>query len=441
MPAGAGLAIPSVNPTLRVVFSHPPATKPGWPYLGFPYEARKKELLEKLRAAFPSFRFLPETVITAEDVKRVLGADSEVDGYVVSVLSNGGPGLTFGASGRPVVFVYELYGGGIGLAKGPRAISISSSDFNDVVDAVRSFDCMKKLRTSVILDAVERNQVAGRETFRYASAAKGIEENFGSQVRLLSAQELNAAYEQANRAEAARWAKTWIDAAEKIVEPSREEIGKSGQMYVAMRDLMAKNSAQAMTIDCLTFIYSGQMAAYPCLGYCQLNNDGFVGACEADLQSTLTMLVLTYLTGRPGYISDPVIDTAKKQVIYAHCVAPTKVFGPSGPSNPYHIRSHSENRKGAAMRSLLPLNEMTTSLKLIPERKIMVIHQARTVANIDEDMACRTKLAVDFPNARKLHNEWNERGFGWHRVTVYGDFKDRLENFSRLMGFNIVEEG
>lgn len=427
--SGSGLTFPAANPALRVVFSHPPANLEGWPYKAFPYEPRKKAILEKLRAAFPESKFLPETVMKADDVSRVMAADSEVDGYIVFLLGIPGPGGTIAASGRPAVFVNELYGGGIGLVKGPRAVSVSSSDFSDVIEAVRALECMKRLRASVILDAVNRDPGA---------PAKGIEETFGTRVRVLTAQELNAAYEQADRGEAARYAKAWIDGAEKIVEPSREEIGKSGRMYVAMRDLMARNNAQATAVDCLTLFYSGKLAAYPCLGFCQLNDDGFVGACEADLQSTITMLVLTYLTGRPGYISDPVIDTAAKKVIYAHCVAPTKVFGPKGPSNPYHIRSHSEDRSGASIRSLLPLNEMTTSLKFIPERKTMVIHQGRTVANIDEDKACRTKVAVDFPNARKLFNEWS---FGWHRVTVYGDFKDRLEDFSRLMGYSIVEEG
>jgi L-fucose isomerase-like protein len=209
-------------------------------------------------------------------------------------------------------------------------------------------------------------------------------------------------------------------------------------MFVGMRDLMAENNAQGIAIDCLRFFYSGNMAAYPCLGFCQLNDDGYVGACEADLASAISMLALSYVTGRPGYISDPVVDTAKKQVIYAHCVAPTKVFGPKGTRNPYHIRSHSEDRKGASIRSLLPLNEMTTTMKFVPEQKLMVIHQGRTVANIDDDKACRTKVAVDFQNARKLFNGWQ---FGWHRVTVYGDYKDRLEDFSRLMGFKVVEEG
>jgi hypothetical protein len=85
-----------------------------------------------------------------------------------------------------------------------------------------------------------------------------------------------------------------------------------------------------------------------------LVNDLNVGACEADLQSTISMLLMAYHAQRPGYISDPVIDESKNQIIYAHCVATNKPFGPGGPASPYHIRSHSEDRKGAAIRTLLP---------------------------------------------------------------------------------------
>jgi len=30
------------------------------------------------------------------------------------------------------------------------------------------------------------------------------------------------------------------------------------------------------------------------------------------------------------------MDSAKREIIYAHCVAPTKVFGPSGPASRWH---------------------------------------------------------------------------------------------------------
>jgi hypothetical protein len=69
------------------------------------------------------------------------------------------------------------------------------------------------------------------------------------------------------------------------------------------------------------------------------------------------MLAFSTMTnGRPGYISDPVIDTSKRQIIYAHCVASNKVFGPHGGSNPFRIMTHSEDRSGASVRSILPVN-------------------------------------------------------------------------------------
>jgi hypothetical protein len=181
------------------------------------------------------------------------------------------------------------------------------------------------------------------------------------------------------------------------------------------------------------------MAAYPCLGFTQLNDDGQVGACEADMRSTLTMLLMTYLVGRPGYISDPVIDTSTHQIIYAHCVAPTKVDGPAGAANPYQLRSHSEDRKGASMRSLLPTGRMTTTLELDPTLKQVVFHQARAVANVDEDKACRTKLAADVQgDIAKLMTYWDQ--WGWHRVTYYGDLKAPIQALADKLGYPVVQE-
>jgi len=437
--AAAPSAAPEEKPKLRLVFTHIPPDKPTWPYQGYDYEGRKKELTAKLRQACPRVEFLPATANNTEDGKKILEADSEVDGYLVYMLGIwcGAPQV-IAASGRPTLFVDDLYGGSgeflvqyaAARRKGLKVAGVSSSRFEDVVQAVACFECLKKLRSSVILDVLDRD---------LPPVAKAIEDVFGPAVRLVSADELNEAYRKADPSAAQKAANLWIKNAQKIVEPSREEIGKSGLMYIAMQDLMRQNKAQAFAIDCLRLFYGGKLPAYPCLGLFQFNNDGLVGACEADLESTITMLVMTYLTGRPGYISDPVIDTSKNQIIYAHCVAPSKVFGPNGPSNPYHIRDHSEDRKGAAVRSLLPLGQMTTTLRFSPGRKEVVFHQARTVANIDEDKACRTKVAAEVKDIHKLLGEWDR--WGWHRVTFYGDLRQPVETISSLLGFNLVVEG
>jgi hypothetical protein len=58
---------------------------------------------------------------------------------------------------------------------------------------------------------------------------------------------------------------------------------------------------------------------------------------------------------------------------------------------------------------------------------------------VDDDRACRTKLAVQVKDANKLLLEWDR--WGWHRVTFYGDWKSAVENYSALMGFRVVYEG
>jgi len=121
------------------------------------------------------------------------------------------------------------------------------------------------------------------------------------------------------------------------------------------------------------------------------------------------------------------------------CVAPNKVFGPDGPTNPYHIRSHSEDRKGAAVRSLLPLGEMTTTIQFDPRKKQVLLHQGKTVANIDEDKACRTKLAVELKgDMQKLFTHWDN--WGWHRVTYYGDLETPVRHIAALLGYQLIEE-
>ena len=193
-------------------------------------------------------------------------------------------------------------------------------------------------------------------------------------------------------------------------------------------------------MNCLGGFYGGHIHAYPCLGFHQLLNEGLVGACECDVRSTATMVAFTAMTqGRPGYISDPVIDTSKRQIIYAHCVASNKAFGPQGPANPFQILTHSEDRQGASVRSLLPLGYMTTTLEIAQDRKEILMHRGKAVENDPDDRACRTKLAAEpVGDIEKLFGAWDQ--WGWHRVTYYGDLKEPVYALADIMGWKVVEE-
>ena len=394
--------------------------------------------------------------------------------------SGPGPPQTIAEAGKPTLFVDDLYSGSgeflIAYAAARRAgknvAGVSSSRFEDVLTAARSFarikdaatagrfaaDCMAAVRKSY--KPVGDETVAAIDAppkFDADAAVKRLREStillvgrpmqpiepiitrtLGTKVVPIDFKQLDEAYKKADQSLASEYAEAWTRQAA-AVEPSADEVRRSAAMYIGMRDLMKQHGAHAIAINCLGGFYGGHMAAYPCLGFSQLNSDGFVGACEADMKSTLTMLAMSHLVGRPGYISDPVIDTSKNQIIYAHCVAMTRVDGPKGTPNAYQIRSHSEDRKGASMRSLLPLGRMTTTIQVDPVRKEILMHQGKSVANIDDDRACRTKLAVEVKgDIDRLLSFWDQ--WGWHRVTFYGDLKQPVEALAASLRYKVIEE-
>jgi len=299
--------------------------------------------------------------------------------------------------------------------------------FPDPVATLPPQECLSVMSASPILAV--RDQEA-----RTADPIMGIP------VQFLPFSEINAAWEAADRDAAREIADRWERAAMIVSGVSRETLETSAAMYLGMKEVLARHGAKAITINCLGGFYGGHIHAYPCLGFHELNNEGMIGACECDLRSTSTMVALTTMTGgRPGYISDPVLDTSRRQIIYAHCVASNRVFGPDGPVNPIEILTHSEDRQGASVRSIMPLGYMTTSVEFFQERREVLLHGGKAVGNDPDDRACRTKLVVQpVGDFEKLFTMWDR--WGWHRVTFYGDLREPIAALADALGYSVVEE-
>ena len=433
---------------IGLVFSHRPSNEPTWPYEGYNYEARIDAITSLLREALPNIEFIPKVAHNRNEAESVLEVlkNEGVDGFVAYVVGiwTGVP-LIIAKSGVPTIIVDDLYAGSgeflgsLAESKKQRlkVIGIASSDFKDVIKAINLFNVIRAMKETRIVDIVD--SVEGGVTPLKTHQEK-IKEVFGTEVITIDSRTLRNYYDKVDENDAVKWAEKWINEALKVVEPSRDEIIKSAKMYLALKSILTDNNAQAITVDCLGLFYGGKLPAYPCLSHFQMNNEGLTGVCEADLDSTLTQLLVRYLNGTPGYVSDPVIDTASNQIIYAHCVATNRVFGPDGLPNPYIIRSHSEDRKGASIQSIMPLGKVVTTIKVNTLEKAIAIHQGKAVANVEEEKACRTKLAVETDAKRVLEN-WNKKfNFGWHRVSFYGDLREEVIELSELLGLEVFEE-
>ena len=82
---------------------------------------------------------------------------------------------------------------------------------------------------------------------------------------------------------------------------------------------------------------------------------------------------------------------------------------------------------------------MTTTIQFDPTRKEILLHQGKSVANVDEDKACRTKLAVDVKgDIEKLMSFWDQ--WSWHRVTFFGDLKAPVHELASALGYKVIAE-
>jgi hypothetical protein len=472
---------------IRVIYALHAVVQPGpdWPNVGFNFQPVMDRITAALANAVPECELVSTMAKGPDEAKKILAADaaSPVDGYVVCQLNCWNQVVqTIAASGKPTLYVDFQYGGSGGFLvytaaflrqKTPNLGFVASSRMEDLVAAFRAFGQAKKSGSGsdfgALVAASRRSHTPGSGGFSvtadnlsvlsagdclrkmkeskilavgggWPGIAPAVKEGMGIEVVNVPYAEVNEAWAAADKEDAKAIADRWHKTAAKVEGVSLETLETSAAMYLAQKAVLKKHGANAITINCLGGFYGGHIHAYPCLGFHELLNEGLIGACECDVRSTATMVAMTTLTqGRPGYISDPVIDTSSRQIIYAHCVASNRVFGPGGPANPIEILTHSEDRQGASVRSILPLGYMTSTLEFSPERKTILFHRGLALANSPDDRACRTKLVAEpVGDIEKLFAEWDE--WGWHRVTVYGDLKEPVRGLADALGWSVLEE-
>lgn len=472
------------GPTIRIIYALHAAKqdRPDWPNQGFDFIPVMDEITAGLRAEFPEFTFLSSLAAGEDETRRILDVDGQqnIDGYIVYQMNAWNRvAQAVVPTGKPVLYADFQFGGSGGflvysagfLRQGARNFGfVGSSRRADLYDAVKCFEaartggpafdfagavaaarlaatpkpgdltCHPDKIAKVPIEEAVRLMKASKIIAVRAAQADPPTTMMGIPVVYIPFAELNDAWAAADKAESAKIADRWTKTAARVEGVSRDELVNSAAMYLGMKSVLKNHGANAITINCLGGFYGGHIHAYPCLGFHELNNQALVGACECDVPSTAAMLTGMILTnGRPGYISDPVIDTAKRQIIYAHCVASNRVFGPKGPANPFEILTHSEDRQGASVRSILPPGYLTTSIEISDPRKEILFHQAKAVGNDPDDRACRTKLAAEPKgDIEKLFTMWDK--WGWHRVTFYGDLKEPVFGLAKALGWTVIEE-
>ncbi len=378
------------------------------------------------------------------------GADAIL--VVHLAFGNSDPFAVFAGSGRPVAIYSQPFSGHDWMyvprlqKQGMRLILAPSRDLAEIDRIVALLRVPVRMKQSKIILVGNPGCAAGTDA---ATDFELVRAKLGPEVIQITPAEFVKIHESIDSKAAEKEAQEyWISQAKEIVEPSQEELVKSCKTYLAMKKIMLEHGAQAITVKCLGGIPIGTLG-YPCLGFSRLLDDGLVGACEADMDSTLTMLMFLHAFGLPGFITDPLIDTAKNAVIHAHCVAPTKMRGPASERLPFSLRSHRDDNRGASLEVFMDkdLGQEVTWAK-VANLDTLLVTRGKIVEVCDfDDCGCRTQVVTEVDDARALFANWgggilpDDMMTLLHRVLFYGDHVNNVRDMAHLMGLKVLLEG
>jgi len=330
-------------------------------------------------------------------------------------------------TGRPVIVfapVGTAFTGHVKRAsRVPGLHVISTLDWSAVEEGLRMFRAKRQFEETRLL-WIRKNE--SNET---------VLDRFGTKVRAVPRDTFNLAFDkQPVTTEVRDVASDMRRHALKVVEPKPNDMINSARCLVTAKRLLVEYKANALSMDCLGMVSAKLVPTPPCFAWTILQNHGVTAGCEADLWGAMSLMLSSYLVERPGFMNDPVPETAHNTLIVAHCTAGTRLNGFNKPPAPYVLRNHSESALGVATQVLWPVGETVTLMRFTNANEL-IVDTGKVVANVQTPPAggCRTSVELQMHNIEDCRDV-----LGFHQVVTLGDHRRILKGFCELYGIKLV---
>jgi len=249
------------------------------------------------------------------------------------------------------------------------------------------------------------------------------ERNLGVSIVSAEQNELIELYHATNFEEAEAVYQFFRNGAMRIFEPTNEDMIRCARMAWALERLLRRYSADGAAISCFNLI--GQTGVNPCIGVSHINSatDRFV-ACEGDIDSAITMLMMKELTDEKPWMANPILmedDT----ITFSHCTAPFLVHGEN---QAFTLRNHHETGIGVSpCVSYRPGLQMT----LLRYSGISNALTVNTGESLPTELlpTCRTQLRIRLAD----YHRFISNVIGCHQVMTFQNIEKEARLLSELL--------
>jgi len=420
------------EPVVRACFLRPEGKYwLGWPGTAYPVEERRQDFTRALLEAGQrtGVRVVPslEPIYDEAALSTFIGRlqESKPDAVVATLLhmNQWGAAQKIADSGVPAMIFSPIgtsfTGHTLNISRQPGVYVVSSLDMGELEYG------LKMVRTAFDLRRERILRVTGD------ARSDSVLDTLGISVRHIPRRMFNELFNEIPETDEVRALADDVTAtAQKIVEPTREDILNASRVYFTVKELLARENATAAAIDCLGMVGARLVPTPPCMAFSRLNDEGITAGCEADLMAAVSMLFVSKLFDKPGFMQDPVWDSADNQWIGAHCTCATRLDGFDKPRAPHILRWHSESALGVSMQVLWRPGQRFTMIDFQSPNSL-IVDRGTVVGNIDTPPAggCRTSVRCTIdtcPDARDVG--------GFHQVMFYGDHLQDVLDYCQLYG-------
>jgi len=307
-------------------------------------------------------------------------------------------------------------------------------DYQDLNNYLTALSTKKKLSQTKILILNADYPHWERFLCRIRGGREAIKNKLGIDLEYVKSDDVIKRWKNVDEKTASQLAKKWIKEAENIVGAEEKDAISVARLYIVMKDLLEEKNAQA-----LTMAYGDNPLPVPCVAYTNLRDEGIPAACEADINSLLSMTIMHYIADKPSFMGNIFMDPADENLIISHCVCPRKMQGYNMKPAPYMLRPYHTQKFTGSITAFVKMKkgQEITLWRLSGDLRSMLITKGKIMSSVEYkgETYCRVKTKVKINNPRELVH----KTFGNHHMIVYGDYTEQLKKLNEILGITTIE--
>ena len=230
------------------------------------------------------------------------------------------------------------------------------------------------------------------------------------------------------------------DLGQKVSQLDRLDPGaveKSLGTYHLLKEISAEKDIQAYAVRCWPEFFT-ELGCAACGAMSMLSDEMIPCSCEADVNGTITQLVLQSISGSQAFGTDMVsIDEEKDALVIWHCgLAPLSMADPEAEKR---VTIHSNRELPLLME--FPLKPGRVTMARLSEASgdyVLVIGEGEILRAPPSFSGTSGLIKFDQP-AKSILNRILSEGLEHHISITYGDFKDELIVLAKMLDLKVLD--